>query len=191
MMYVYKRIVNLAVFPINPVKDVTYELDKKLILCEGLYYPEEEDVDALQKENTYVLGTELIPDEHGVFTRKVADIDGNIYNEFDLNKTWLQQAICESFCDILKTFCMYIPPVLTIRDGSRISVIKMDNNTIHCGFMLKEMMIPSKVYEDFMVFWPYMFRTDRLIHCTRCGLLYDGNAQCDCIWHYEWYEVDS
>ena len=191
MMYVYKRIVNLAVFPINLVKDVTYELDKKLILCEGRYYPEEEEVAAIQKENTYVLGTELIPDEHGVFTRRFAEIDGDIYNEFDLNDTWSQQALRESFCEILKTFCMYIPPFLPIREGSRISVIKMDNNTIHCGFMLKGMMIPSKVYEDFMVFWPYMFRTDGLIHCTRCGLLYDGNAQCDCVWRYEWYEVKS
>ena len=52
-------------------------------------------------------------------------------------------------------------------------------------------MILSKVYEGFMVFWPYMFRTDGLSHCTRCGLLYDGNAQCDCIWRYESYEVDS
>ena len=113
------------------VKDVTYELDKRLILCEGRYYPEEEEVAAIQKENTYVLGTDLIPDEHGVFPIRFAEIDGDIYNEFDLNNTWPQQAIRESFCDILKTFCMYIPPFLTKREGSRISVIKMDNNTIH------------------------------------------------------------
>ena len=118
MMYVYKIIVNLAGFPINLVKDVTYELDKKLILCEGRYYPEEDEVDAIQQENTYVLGTELIPDEHGVFTRQFADIDGDIYNEFDLNNTWPQQAIRESVCDILTTFCMYIPPFVTIREGS-------------------------------------------------------------------------
>ena len=44
MMYAYKKIVNFAVFPINLVKDVTYELDRKLILCKGRYYPEEEVV---------------------------------------------------------------------------------------------------------------------------------------------------
>ena len=59
------------------------------------------------------------------------------------------------------------------------------------GHGTKGMMIPSEVYEDFMVFWPYMFRTDGLIHCSRCGLLYGGNVQYDCIWHYEWYEVGS
>ena len=69
------------------MKDVTYELDKMLILCEGRYYPEEEEVDAVQKENTYVLGTELMPDEHGVFTRRFAEIDGDTYNELDLNDT--------------------------------------------------------------------------------------------------------
>ena len=117
------------------MKDVTYELDKKLILCEGRYYPEEEDI--VQKENTYVLGTELKPDEHGVFTRRFAEIDGNICDEFDLNDTWSQQAIRESLCENLKTFYTYIPPFLTIKEGSRKSVVKLDYNTIQCGFMPK------------------------------------------------------
>ena len=122
MIYTYKRIVNLAVFPINLVEDVTNELNKKLILCEGQYYPEEEEVNSIQKETTYVLGTEPIPDDHRVFTRRFAEIDGDIYNEFDLNDTWPHQAIHESFCDVLQTVYMYIPAFLTIREGCLLAI---------------------------------------------------------------------
>ena len=95
---------------------------------------------------------------------------------------WSSEMVDETVCLILQNLYDqgHIPPLITIKPNSTISLIQFNDEVMECHITLKGMMNPSKSFHDYQIFSIYLQTTDGLLHCYNCGWLYDGFAQCNC-----------
>ena len=189
-MYTYSRSLELRNFAPYLEKDITYINHNRLIYSDGKYYVDETDNQLNTTIDYYKLDQSSKLDYHGFITRHFY-IDTE-YNDYDI-EVWPSYKLNEAFCDLLQELYAFwhIPPMITIREDSSISLMNQGNGITACHIHLEGMMSPSKTFSDYQLFAPYLVTGTGLVHCITCGWLYDGYSQCDCSWRNGWDEVDA
>ena len=185
-MYIYTRSLDLRNFKGSLEKDVTYINHNRLIYCDGSFYVNE--TDQLSHEYYHLEATKSI-DFHGLSTRHFSKYEGFV-NDEDI---WSSEKVDETLCIILQKLreLWNIPPFITIKPKSTISLMQLNDDITKCYIHLEGMMDPSKSFSDFQLFSMFLLTTDGLMHCPNCGWLYDGCAQCDCSWRYDDYASEG
>ena len=175
-MYSYVRSFNIQNYEVNLEKDVTYFNQNRLIWCNDSYYIDETDH---SNDENFLLETTKSPNLYGSATRHFVKYQGMLEYE----DVWSTEMVDETFCFILQDLFDkgHIPPLITIKPNSTISLIQFNEEVTEFHITLNGMMNPSKPFSDYQMFSIYLQTIDGLIHCYNCGWLYNGHAQCDCI----------